>query len=948
MSTVPRCARPSQPALPVVHDFRALQLSRWMPTELWTKVFRQSVTDPMVDSKLHAGGRAILCGLSRETRTLVHMDSTFWSFIHLDTAVWPSALKFVLERLSETAPVHLKITLGDLAWDRHRGDPSILYGKISELFSLLLPLASRWETFCVSTEHPSLFCYIRDLCADLDAPVLRSVQLCYIYMPDYSDFDIPGPMAYLLPFNSSRPWFGNRFKTITNLSLVGTLIRLRTPHLVDHLVEVEVADMDADCDFGWADFAALFESAGNLSTLKIGIFAPFEVPFGPAIVSHSITSFDIAVRRSSSSYLTKLVERIRMPCLRNFTVRCTLWSDCSRLVRWGHLLGGVQHFELHGPCHDRLGLARVFDLMPGLKSLDLSRAPGSAFVAFLEWSVAKTMARPSGSLLPLTSLCVAHETPEDLLAIVALYRFGDSSPGKLRLLQLERPSWTLVIAQMWTLVIAQISSPAERLELPDTASNAHWYSPTGMHLTTPASRLSSGESQVPRSESPAPPDVPREMVNLVLDFTADHRGFDDGEAFIVNRSAVMSLSKVYSKYVKARPFFWDHIVVTPENVLHLPVVVAPAASLPLYITLNIPRPSSAISTDWLDSHYVTTAYMDRATTAVRPYVSRCAGLTLEAPTLRMVQTLLRSLRDAPPTVLQYLAVKFKLPTLGTYSDGALTWVGFDIDPPFGPVFSRYDLLTIQPTTEASSHCAVVSSSTSSCTLYQSAYDRIAWTSFVGIVDHLGYFQRVELRNVKFATDTQYALRTSKPISSIDTLSLAFEGNFSMAESVSCLVLPNLTTLILHIGSRQDWECLSACGVFLSTVLVVQLIVDSHTTAIDHYASYRLFSLLHNVHRLDLHLASPSVLYALFSASCILPEGSASSGGMNWNACPNLTQLDLGEVNIDLVSQLVYMRKTSGYRQMVSLSLGSFLECSKLREDDWFISHQLRRNVYTAV
>ncbi|KAJ6471794.1 hypothetical protein C8R47DRAFT_1222051 [Mycena vitilis] len=492
------------------------------------------------------------------------------------------------------------------------------------------------------------------------------------------------------------------------------------------------------------------------------------------------------------------------------------------------------------------------------------------------------------------------------------------------------------------------SSPAERFELPNTDSNAHWYSPAGMHLTTRVSRLSPGGRKFQLFESTGHSDVPVEMVNLALDFTADHSGFDDGKAFVINRSTVMTLSKAYLQYVKARPFFWDHIVVTPENVLHLPAVIAPAASLPLYLTLDIPRPSSAISSDWLDSHYVTTAYMDRATTAIRPYVSRCAGLTLEAPTLRMVQTLLRSLRDIPPTVLQYLVVKFKLPTLGTYSDGALAWVGFDLDPPFGPVFTRYDLLTIRPTTEVLSHCAVVSSTLSTCTLYQSAYDRLAWNSFVGILDHLGYFQRVELRNIKFATDTQYALRTSKPISSINSLSLAFEGNFSMAETVSCLVLPNLTTLVLHIGSQQDWECLSVCGAFLSTVLVVQLIVDCNTATIEHFASYRLFSLLHNVHRIDLRLASPSVLDAFFTASCILPEASGSSVGTNWNACPNLTQLDLGEVNIDVVSQLVYMRKLSGYRQMMSLSLASFLECSRLTEDDWFTSHQLRRVVYAAV
>ncbi|KAJ6471793.1 hypothetical protein C8R47DRAFT_1297173 [Mycena vitilis] len=369
------------------------------------------------------------------------MDSAFWSSIHLDTSVLPSALAFVLDRLSETAHLHLKITLGDLGWDRHRGVPSILYGKLSALFALLLPLVSRWETFCVFTEHPSLFCYVRDLCADLDAPVLRSVQLCYIYMPDYSEFDIPGPTSYLLPFDSSRSWFSNQFNTTTHLSLVGTLIRLRTPHLLDHLVEVEIAGMDADCEFGWDDFAALFDSAENLSALTIGCFAPFELPFGHALVSRSITSFDITVDRSSSFYLTNLVERIRMPCLRNITVRSALWFDCSQLIRWAHLLGPVQHFELHGPCRDRVGLARVFDTMQGLKSLDLSRAPGSAFGAFLDWSVARTITRPAGPLLSLTSLCVAHETPEDLLAVVALYRFGDTSSGKLQFLQLERPSF---------------------------------------------------------------------------------------------------------------------------------------------------------------------------------------------------------------------------------------------------------------------------------------------------------------------------------------------------------------------------------------------------------------------------------------------------------------------------------------------------------------------------
>ncbi|KAJ6457535.1 hypothetical protein C8R47DRAFT_1227349 [Mycena vitilis] len=413
-----------------------------------------ALPDPMLNGISHAKARANLCGVSRAVRNLVHSDSAFWSSINLDTLVFPSALKFVMGRISDTAPIRLKLSLSDLNWDINRQSPSVVYDKLNELLSLLVPLSSRWESFHISTEHPSLFLWVRDLLRDVDAPALRLLSVYYCYMPEYSTFDVPSLACYDKPFIPG-PWFRNTLLGLTRLYVLGSHVDWHDPGQFSNLVDFEIGDVDTGRHIEWGTFVTLFDLATNLETFRLGSVCPFHLPSCSLLVSASVTTFHFDLcHKAPTSHMIDFMSRLRFPNIRRLVARADEWTDFTPFLRCSTLLPCLTAFKLHGRCRDRSGLTEIFGLMPELQSLDLSRAGDYAFGAFGDWCISASISTPSVALHPLRKLCVGHENIADLLAVVSLHMLRrKTDPFQLVELQLERPFRTDIYLQFLISVV---------------------------------------------------------------------------------------------------------------------------------------------------------------------------------------------------------------------------------------------------------------------------------------------------------------------------------------------------------------------------------------------------------------------------------------------------------------------------------------------------------------
>ncbi|KAJ6462345.1 hypothetical protein C8R47DRAFT_1080237 [Mycena vitilis] len=899
----------------VVQEHRTSMLSALLPPELWSDIFRKSVVDAMVDSRANAQGRAKLCALSRETR-------------------------FVLGRLSYSATIEVKFTIGDLPWALRNDLPSLVYGKIDALLAILLPLAIRWESFSLVTEHPAIFQHFRVACSDVKAPALRSISLHYRYMPDYSVFDISLPTDFELPFVSG-PWFRNKCPSLIRLALKGSGLLWRAPELFAGLTEVDLHQMESACNISWPIFDAIFQAATSLLTLRIGEIKPFHIPHNAILSSPTLITFDVTIcTRYSVSHIAELLGSFAFPGLRVLVARSIAWTNFVPLMRFSRNLLGVTDFELHGDCRNGDGLHGLFGLMPSLSSLDLSNARGLAFSAFLEWSVA------------VCTFSNAFINPVEMATLASALRMGYiifllPVVGDIRARgSILIPSATLLSDRGHLRGALQGFSTTQHKVLSLLSSVSDWRRAAAMSLVGCSSEPSD-VSLYPVGLLPSVPvpTLPQEIVNMVLGLTAEHANWDDIYGFLHNRTTLQMLSQSYYVYINQQAVFADHILLTPETAPVLSNAVAAAGTFPLHLTVRIPSalapsPGSSVCQDY---HTVCIAYLAVIATYVEPLVPRCAGLTIQGPGSSKVAMFLRFICSAKPTILEYLAISFDVVTLADFSNGTLTFDGFSTDPPFGPVFNRYHHLTIKPTTGALSRCAQISRATTCSTLYQSDGDPLLWSHFIGILYTIGQYKSVSLHNIRFVSDPG-SIRACRPITSITTLSLTFDGNLEMARVVSCLMLPNLNTLVVHLVERRDWHCVSVCGAFLATVGTLGVVTPSDMLSPPDGHSF--YSLLHGVRRLDLRRASPSLFACLIKASSIVLDASLSFA-TNWNACPNLSHVDVGRVDFDLFRQLIAMRVHAGYLPLVTASLHHSVGGSSLIVDDWFLQQMIKRVPYES-
>ncbi|KAJ6457536.1 hypothetical protein C8R47DRAFT_1227350 [Mycena vitilis] len=445
--------------------------------------------------------------------------------------------------------------------------------------------------------------------------------------------------------------------------------------------------------------------------------------------------------------------------------------------------------------------------------------------------------------------------------------------------------------------------------------------------------------------------VPTEIVNMILDLSAARDDSADVDTILRSRVKVLLLSKAYASYVALHPAYWDHVLLTPRTLSVFPGAVAAAKSLPLHITVRVMEPSTPARADWV--HYYTQAseFVAAASAAVLPHLDRCAGLVVEGVSQSRVETFLHSIRAAEVPDLRYISVTFRLMSLSNFYDTTISFEAFKKNPAFGPVFKLYRFFSILPTTETTSRCTHFSDGTTSCTVYQSRTEYLRWTDVLDMLNPRGHYTRVTLRDLLFVDDPT-SIRSTISICSITILTLVFDGNVHMARMISCLVLPNLMAFVVHLTDCRDWECLSLCAAFLAYVPTLKLVsVPSKDPACYPCVPsgfHRFYSLLHGVHRLDLRYASRAIFDGLVEASSALPHNSIPSGASNWNSCPSLVHIDIGNVELESVRKLVSARNRAGYCPLSSLSLSYYDRDHDALLNAWCLTHMIYRLTYVPV
>ncbi|KAJ7802504.1 hypothetical protein B0H13DRAFT_2389540 [Mycena leptocephala] len=425
---------------------------------------------------------------------------------------------------------------------------------------------------------------------------------------------------------------------------------------------------------------------------------------------------------------------------------------------------------------------------------------------------------------------------------------------------------------------------------------------------------------------------PSELVDMIFDLTTEEDEVNDIASVVRARTSIQLLSHEFRSYVDSKPVYWNHILVDMATLGSLPLAIAKAHSLPLYITIRIPDSTSLALTDWFSVQDTVSDFLLRAKGALLPYLSRCTSIVIQCSTLPPSNRMLQALSDGHPSILNSVAVSFDFTTFTLFSSKKVYFVAFRTTPPLGHVFVNYRRLSILPHNNPVSRCVHVSTGETSCTIYQSRDRPLKWSDVIDVLDPGGQYTHLVFRDVVFVSDA-VGILSCPPFWNVTSLDVAFRGDVFMGVMVSRLNLPQLEVFVARLSHRADWDCLAMCGAFLNTVRVLQLVVEGPQVGMHGITPpsvcSRFFSVLHCVHRLNLLSADACLVAGLIIASTIPSPQSISREDNNWNACPNLRHVDFGRLGFNDLRRLLTIRREAGYPPLTSFSAFDLIGCTDI-------------------
>ncbi|KAJ7182684.1 hypothetical protein C8R43DRAFT_940795 [Mycena crocata] len=932
------------------------------PEDIWLQIALYFVMDPSLSASMSAKSRGVMACLSKGSYVMVYGTPSFWSSIVIFDSVSLDRLRFVMSRCERGL---IDITICILGVRRTPGLPTVFINNLSlvaAVMSAISPSASRWRSFRLITESPSVFQRVNLLSQTLGVSSLARLEVGYVHMPGYSPA-VNDPDLITLPFQPSN-WFMGPLASIRRLTSFGASCVVG---MLNRLEELYITDYTRPYTLESSVVPDIIASARQLRVLRLGWMRPFQIPVHSTMRSTSIRVLDLEF--GEERFMSRFLHALVLPGLVDFTVR-DVGDSVHCLLTARHLLAGVATFGIHHSIGDEQSLRLLFAALPSLIALDLTHTGSTVFDAYYSWAFSCIRFHQPNYAVNLRQLLLGEIAPDAVLALVSMIAenvpVGIDRVGLERLV-LERSSalgvsnsmlmlhhlvtdFVLVDTRHRGYIITTSTAiyGTGLLSLAITASLCERVSVICVvvrvsrlaisFMSSSSVDVASSVILVPNAPShhPVPPATTQLFVEVweqVVRYIAER---SDPEPlirqFLFDRSALRLTCRLFKFIVKTCPSFWTRLLISPRVPLsHVAYSLAQSEMEPLVISFAAHQLDDRQCLTFDDEPCDTSTYFRDAAYSVSLVMDRCVSLKLDVECPPILQLLSEEFGWAEPRILEKLEVSYGCREAFLMRPFALEDFHFDCRPPFGKLFPPVQCLTWTTGTVPFPIIAYTTSGIPSCVVTHPNDYEATWAQALQVFSSED-LEILVIDGIQFSPAC-FGVISPDPLFSLRILVLTLRGRESIAYLMIRFYMPNLHVLRVFFDHADDLRCLSMCSPILCSIKELVLI---GACPLSGDASTLLFPQLVTLCRLDLRLTSRTFFEALMVASRRVPLAS----GMNTYACPSLRELAITGVSLDSIRMLILQREMSRLPPLESLVVDNAARAVDVEVEDWFRSQNI--------
>ncbi|KAJ7709297.1 hypothetical protein B0H16DRAFT_1481017 [Mycena metata] len=304
---------------------------------------------------------------------------------------------------------------------------------------------------------------------------------------------------------------------------------------------------------------------------------------------------------------------------------------------------------------------------------------------------------------------------------------------------------------------------------------------------------------------------------------------------------------------------------------------------------------------------------------------RCLTLRIHAASTHIVHCVVRCFSDFFPSKLNSIVTVYNIVDYLQYDPWVFNAVEFREPPTFELVCPPAQSILL--TSGAISYPSIAYTSSSKSGVVVTCPEDFLpsiW-EYTGLIASAPSATHVELNDIACAA-LPSPLIIPPPLAHVRSLTITFNGNMDMAETVARLVFVALDRVTFTIQSKADMECMGVCTTILASVLEVAIVGSCrHAQGFQH-----LFRLMHHVQILDFSRANTALWNEFRIASSAFVREST-----NFLACPQLAHIFAPDVSLRQVKRLLKVRARTNYRKLVSVVMPASRSPFSDRLLEWF-------------
>ncbi|KAJ7705896.1 hypothetical protein B0H16DRAFT_1746981 [Mycena metata] len=411
-----------------------------MPPEIWEQIINLAAPEAFDNAERVAFFRRAMTQSFSYLRTIAFCSTFIWSSIRIHIQLSPKWLAFALQ--FATAQIHLLLDLRDLGLPNGANDPRSVYLRLIKLLERVRATAPRWQSFHLITEHPAIYRMVQQFYADLDTPNLAKVELDYLDLEGYSEFDVPLRTEHRSSSQDAR-WFKDRFPAINTITASTVTMNWEQVLAWSTLTVLDLSHLT----FGSiTPLTALISTSDKLTELSLVDIAFTPTEDDTQVASKSLTRLRVGLTSSSEGTgLTHLMARLVLPNLDDITIIAKYSSAENPFRPLQHLLPGVGALTLRGSYNnDTTHLRELFSCITRAHTIDLTRFRGDAFRALHDDLFQRMVAIPPLTIPPLKRILLHRENIAEVISLAALFcPFSERTTSRIDYLQLDLPMFEI-------------------------------------------------------------------------------------------------------------------------------------------------------------------------------------------------------------------------------------------------------------------------------------------------------------------------------------------------------------------------------------------------------------------------------------------------------------------------------------------------------------------------